>query len=216
MDFAADYDCSQSCYKQSFPGLWTIPIHMYQDLQGRNCTTISSTHCRITPTKEKLFKYFKYNLNRHLHSNRAPFIMAFDNYWLNEPNRLWRIEGLKLFIEHVLRSHPDDVYFVRMIDIINWMKRPIGVDQMKDKYLSSREMKSVCNEQIDIDDGESCFNDGYVQNLERNTVTTQSVAFMLFDNVSEPLFRSNIVFYSTISFFSFVVLTVLYDRMFTS
>ncbi|CAF1000129.1 unnamed protein product, partial [Adineta ricciae] len=26
MDFEANYDCSQGCYTQSFPGLWTIPI----------------------------------------------------------------------------------------------------------------------------------------------------------------------------------------------
>jgi hypothetical protein len=35
MDFAPNYDCSQGCYTQSFPGLWTVPIHMYQDLGRR-------------------------------------------------------------------------------------------------------------------------------------------------------------------------------------
>jgi hypothetical protein len=43
MDFAANYDCSQGCYTQSFPGLWTIPIHMYQDL-GR---TLNVKHTRV-------------------------------------------------------------------------------------------------------------------------------------------------------------------------
>ncbi|CAF3745350.1 unnamed protein product [Rotaria socialis] len=218
MDFAANYECSQGCYTQSFPGLWTIPIHLYQDLQGRNCTTIGSENCRVPRQKENFFKYLKYNLNRHLHSNHAPFIMAFDNYWLNEPYTLWRVEGLQLFIEHILRYHSNDVYFVRMIDIINWMKQPIGLEQMKEKYLSNIDVKSICNEQINIDDDdeEECFNGGQIQNLKSNTLKHNVSLFNLFDTMSEPLFRSNIVLYSTAGFCSFVIVTFIYDRFFMS
>ncbi|CAF3377813.1 unnamed protein product [Rotaria sp. Silwood1] len=217
MDFAANYDCSQSCYTQSFPGLWTIPIHMYQDLQGRNCTTISSSYCHILPRKDKFFQYLKYNLNRHLHSNHAPFIMAFDNYWLNEPYTLWRIEGLKLFIEHTLHYHSNDVYFVRIIDIINWMKQPIGLEQMKQKYLSNIGIKSICNQKINIDNDQECFNEKQkIETWKSNMITNSQSLLNLFDTVAEPLFRSNIVFYSAIGFCSFVILTFIYDRFYIS
>jgi hypothetical protein len=210
MDFAANYDCSQGCYTQSFPGLWTIPIHMYQDFEGRNCTTIGSSHCRVPRTTEKFFQYLKYNLNRHLHSNHAPFIMAFDSYWLNEPYTPWRIAGLKLFLEHTLRHHRNDIYFVRMIDIINWMKQPVGLERMKHGYLTDIGIQSNCHEEIDIAGTSQCFN-----GKERmNQTDTNRSLFLIFNTVAEPLFRSNIVFYSTISFFLFLFLAFIYDRIF--
>jgi hypothetical protein len=215
MDFEANYDCSQGCYTQSFPGLWTIPIHMYQDLEGRNCTTIGSSHCRVPRTAEKFFQYLKHNLNRHLHSNHAPFVMAFDNYWINEPYTAWRMEGFKLFLEHTLRHHSNDVYFVRMIDIINWMKQPVGLGQMRQRYLSDIGIRSTCNEQNDIDVGQECINGKEINDSKFNTTNSRAL-LMLFDAVSEPLFRSNIVFYSTISFFIFLIVSFIYDRLFAS
>ena len=210
MDFAANYHCLQGCYKQSFPGLWTIPIHIYQDLQRRNCTTIGSNHCRVPPTKEKFFQYLKYNLNRHLHSNHAPFIMAFDTYWLNKARTVWRIEGLKLFIERTLRHHSDDVYFVRLIDIINWMKRPVGLKQMKQGYLSNISIEVHCNETSRID--HQCANGKEMQISQSSMIKDSRSLFTSFGGILEPLFRSNIVLYSTTSFFILITFTLVYDR----
>jgi len=215
MDFAADYDCSQGCYTQSFPGLWTLPIHMYQDFEGRNCTTIGSDHCRVPRTTEKFFHYLKHNLNRHLHANHAPFVMAFDSYWLNEPYTPWRLEGLKLFLEHIQRHHSDDVYFVRLIDIINWMKKPQSLERMKQGYLGEIGLRSTCNEQFSIEVDQRCADDNDNQDLALNQSSTNRSLFVLFDGVAEPLFRSNIVFYSALSFFLFITVTFIYDRIFT-
>ena len=209
MDFAAEYDCSQGCHTQSFPGLWQIPIHMYQDLEGRNCTTIGSSHCRVPRTSEKFFQYLKYNLNRHLHSNHAPFLMAFESYWLNEPYTPWRIEGLKLFLEHIFRHHSEDVYFVRMIDIINWMKQPAGLKRMKQGYLADIALRSNCYEE------NSHGNEQRLLSSQANqTATNNRSLFLFFDTAAEPLFRSNIVFYSSISFLLFLLITFIYDRIF--
>ncbi|CAF1290499.1 unnamed protein product [Adineta steineri] len=215
MDFKANYDCSQGCYTQSFPGLWTIPIHMYQDLDGRNCTTIGSDHCRVPRVADKFFKYLKYNLNRHLYSNHAPFVMAFDSYWLNEPYTAWRIEGLKLFLEHVLRHHSNDVYFVRMIDIINWVKQPVGLKQMKEGYLDNIALRSKCHKQIDIDEDfdQQCIDGKIMKNSKLNATANARSLLLLFDVAAEPLFRSNIVFYSSISFGIFLIVTFIYDRI---
>ena len=43
--FGTTYDCSQGCYTQSFPGLWTIPIHMYQDF-GKS-TSLALDHPEV-------------------------------------------------------------------------------------------------------------------------------------------------------------------------
>jgi hypothetical protein len=188
---------------------------MYQDLEGRNCTTLGSSHCRVPRQAQKFFQYLKYNLNRHLHSNHAPFVMAFDSYYLNEPYTAWRLEGFKLFLEHTLRHHSKDVYFVRMIDIINWMKQPVGLEQMKQGYLADIAIRSNCIKEIDIDIDQECFNGTGIKNSKLNSTNNRPL-LMLFDAVAEPLFRSNIVFYSTISFFIFLIVSFIYDRFFTS
>jgi hypothetical protein len=136
--------------------------------------------------------------------------MAFDSYWLNEPYTPWRIAGLKLFLEHTLRHHRNDIYFVRMIDIINWMKQPVGLERMKHGYLTDIGIQSNCHEEIDIAGTSQCFN-----GKERmNQTDTNRSLFLIFNTVAEPLFRSNIVFYSTISFSLFLFLTFIYDRIF--
>jgi hypothetical protein len=138
--------------------------------------------------------------------------MAFDSDWLNEPYTPWRIEGLKLFLEHTLRHHINDVYFVRMIDIINWMKEPVGLKQMKQGYLADIAIRSNCHEQIDID--QQCLNEKKRTNSKSNQTGTNRSLFLIFDAVAEPLFRSNIVFYSTICFLIFLFVTFIYDRIF--
>jgi len=38
---------------------------------------------------------------------------------------------------------------------------------------------------------------------------------MIFDTVAEPLFRSDIVYYTTLSFLLLIGVTLIYDRIFT-
>ena len=230
MDFGTTYDCSQGCYTQSFPGLWTIPIHMYQDFgkslspipvhpdafvsEGKNCTTIGSSHCRVPRTSEKFFEYLKYNLNRHLQSNRAPFLMAFDHYWINEPYTTWRLNGLKLFIEHTLRHHSKDVYFVRLIDIINWMKAPVGLERMKRGHLANIAHRVGCQEQMNVQVKQQCIGGEEID--PKKIEEKERSLLMIFDAVAEPLFRSSIVYYTTLSFSLLIVVTLIYDRFFKS
>ena len=163
---------------------------------------------------EKFFEYLKYNLNRHLHSNRAPFLMAFDSYWINEPYTAWRLEGLKLFKDHTLRHHPKDVYFVRLIGIIHWMKEPVGLERMKRGHLANIAHRIGCQEQLDVQVKQQCF-EGEEIDPKRYEEKERSL-LMIFDAVAEPLFRSNIVFYTTLSFLLLIVMTLIYDRIFKS
>ena len=143
--------------------------------------------------------------------------MAFDSYWLHEPYTLWRLEGLRLFLEHTLRHHADDVYFVRLVDIINWMKKPVGLAQMKQNHLADIASRSHCDEHVDETDERQCVNGEEVPMSKMNmTGAASGGLLMLFDAVSEPLFRSNIVLYSSLSFVLFIVVAFIYDRCFTS
>ena len=142
--------------------------------------------------------------------------MAFESYWLHEPYTLWRLEGLRLFLEHTLRHHADDVYFVRLVDIINWVKKPVGLARMKQGHLADIASRSRCDEHIDAADDRQCVNGEEVPTSKTNGTGASGGLLMLFDAVSEPLFRSNIVLYSTLSFVLFIVVAFTYDRCFTS
>ncbi|CAF5039390.1 unnamed protein product, partial [Rotaria sp. Silwood1] len=97
------------------------------------------------------------------------------------------------------------------------MKQPIGLEQMKQKYLSNIGIKSICNQKINIDNDQECFNEKQkIETWKSNMITNSQSLLNLFDTVTEPLFRSNIVFYSTIGFCSFVILTFIYDRFYIS
>ena len=191
-------------------------MSLFISLEGMNCTTIGSSHCRVPRTSEKFFQYLKYNLNRHLHSNHAPFLMAFDSYWINEPYTAWRLEGLKLFIEHTLRHHSKDVYFVRLIDIINWMKEPVGLERMQRGHLADIASRVGCQEQSDVQIKQQCINGEEMDTTKENKTEKERSLLLIFDAVSEPLFRSNIVYYSTFTFFMIMIITLIYDRIFIS
>lgn len=186
--------------------------------EGRNCTTIGSSHCRVPRTAEEYFQYLKLNLNRHLHSNHAPFIMSFDNYWINEPYTDWRFDGLKMFIENTLKHRQNDVFFVRMIDIINWMKEPASIKKMKSAHLSRIGSMSLCDEQQHriLSQVENMPNEIETNRNSSGNVTSARALLILFDAVSEPLFRSNIVYYATFTFVLLVLCTLIYDRFFSS
>ena len=185
-------------------------------LEGKNCTTIGSSHCRVPRTSEKFFEYLKYNLNRHLHSNHAPFLMAFDSYWINEPYTSWRLEGLKLFLEHTLQHHSKDVYFVRLIDVINWMKEPVGLERMKRGHLADIAYRMGCQAQMKVDVTSQCLNGKEIDTKKNETAEKQQSLLMIFDTVAEPLFRSDIVYYTTLSFLLLIGVTLIYDRIFKS
>lgn len=78
-NFGTTYDCSQGCYTLTFPGLWTVPIHMYQDFGQSPRSRSSTSRCvRFSPFE-----------------SCTAFLMTFDSYWINEPYTTWRFEGLK-------------------------------------------------------------------------------------------------------------------------
>ena len=142
--------------------------------------------------------------------------MAFDTYWINEPHTAWRLEGLKMFMEHTLRHHGKDVYFVRLIDVLNWVQQPVGLEQMKRGYLAEIALRPSCEAQSVAEVDQVCFNGEEMTSAKFKTISENRTLLMLFDAVSEPLFRSSIVYYSIVCFLLLAVVTFIYDRIFTS
>jgi hypothetical protein len=64
-------------------------------------------------------------------NNRAPVPIFVHPYWFSDE----RLQGAQNFIKYAL-SH-DDVYFVTLSQLVEWMKEPIPAREMKD-WLKSR------------------------------------------------------------------------------
>lgn len=68
------------------------------------------------------------NFKRHYETNRAPLGLYFHAAWLKKPEFL---DAFLFWIEEILEQH-DDVYFVTMTQVIEWMQNPKTLNEIKD------------------------------------------------------------------------------------
>ncbi len=126
------------------PGFWEVPTHQVVLTSGGKQTGldynmwVNSGLGGSAMTKSTFAATLKNTLDLRYNGNRAPFTFgAHSDYYSQNndaandacPNASWqdRREGLQDFIEYAL-SKPD-VRMVTSINIIKWMRDPIGLDQ---------------------------------------------------------------------------------------
>jgi len=124
---------AQQCPTQSHP-VWEMVLNELdrredpefdENLPG--CHIVDT--CGNIRTGEQLLKLLRHNLNRHLNSNRAPFGLHFNAAWLKHNIEFKR--ALITFIEESVTARTD-VYFVNMLQVIQWMQNPTDLTGLRD------------------------------------------------------------------------------------
>jgi len=124
---------AQICPTQSHP-VWEMVLNELdrredpefdENLPG--CHIVDT--CGNIRTGDQLGKLLRYNLNRHLNSNRAPYGLHFNAAWL-ESKREFK-QALITFIEESLTAR-NDVYFVNMLQVVQWMQNPTDLAGLRD------------------------------------------------------------------------------------
>jgi len=124
---------AQQCPTQSHP-VWEMVLNELdrredpefdENLPG--CHIVDT--CGNIRTGEQLLKLLRHNLNRHLNSNRAPFGLHFNAAWLESKVEFKR--ALQTFIEESITAR-NDVYFVNMLQVIQWMQNPTDLTGLRD------------------------------------------------------------------------------------
>ncbi|KAM8708088.1 hypothetical protein ACLKA7_015115 [Drosophila subpalustris] len=90
------------------------------------CAMVDS--CSNILTGDQFYNFLNHNFDRHYDQNRAPLGLYFHAAWLkNNPEFL---DAFLYWIDEILANH-NDVYFVTMTQVIQWMQNPRTVSEVK-------------------------------------------------------------------------------------
>ncbi|KAF0313899.1 hypothetical protein FJT64_015574 [Amphibalanus amphitrite] len=118
LDYKIHHDCMiPPCPGNSYPGVWEVPMSMWQDLNGGRCSMVDA--CTAPETAEEVYKMMIKNFERHYTSNRAIFPLYFHAAWMTTEHHK---EGFMAFLDTL--SKMDDVWLVTSWQAIQWMRDP--------------------------------------------------------------------------------------------
>jgi len=89
------------------------------------CAMVDS--CNNIKTGEQFYKFLNHNFYRHYDQNRAPIGLFFHAAWLAQPQNIELLDAFLFWVDETLKSH-NDVYFVTMTQVIQWIQDPQDVD----------------------------------------------------------------------------------------
>jgi len=123
---------AQNCPSRSHP-VWEMVIN---ELDRRDdplsdeplpgCQLVSSCSNIFDP--DQFARMLRHNFERHLNSNRAPLGLHFNAVWLKN-NKGFKKELIKFIADMLDRN---DVYFVTMLQVIQWMQNPTELTALRD------------------------------------------------------------------------------------
>ncbi|CAG5106796.1 Similar to CDA8: Chitin deacetylase 8 (Bombyx mori) [Cotesia congregata] len=118
LDYKLFHDCMiPPCPTRSYPGLWEVPMVMWQDLNGGRCSMGDA--CSNPPTADGVYKMLIKNFERHYTTNRAPFGLFYHAAWFTQPHHK---EGFISFLDTIVAM--DDVWVITNTKAIEWVRNP--------------------------------------------------------------------------------------------
>merc|ERR1712038_2089412 len=87
------------------------------------CAMVDS--CNNIKDGEQFYRFLNHNFYRHYDQNRAPLGLFFHAAWLN--NNLDILDAFLFWVDETLKQH-NDVYFVTMTQVIQWIQNPKNSD----------------------------------------------------------------------------------------
>ncbi|XP_072402963.1 uncharacterized protein Cda5 isoform X5 [Diabrotica undecimpunctata] len=124
LDYKLFHDCMiPPCPTRSYPGVWEVPMVMWQDLNGGRCSMGDA--CSNPPDADGVFKMLTKNFMRHYTTNRAPFGLFYHAAWFTQPHHK---EGFINFIDSILAKN--DVWFLTNWQAIQWVRDPTPMSRL--------------------------------------------------------------------------------------
>ncbi|XP_055346648.1 LOW QUALITY PROTEIN: chitin deacetylase 1-like [Paramacrobiotus metropolitanus] len=125
LDCRINNDCMiDPCPNNSFPGIWEMPIVMWNDLSGSRCNMVDQ--CTDAENYQEVYELLMSNFERHYTTNRAPFNIFVSAGWFAKEMNQRAFRGfLDTVLDKTDQAKYRDVYFVTMSQAIQWMKTPV-------------------------------------------------------------------------------------------
>jgi hypothetical protein len=124
LDYKIFHDCMiPPCPTKSYPGVWEVPMVMWQDLNGGRCSMGDA--CSNPADAENVSKMIMKNFDRHYTTNRAPFGLFYHAAWFTQPHHK---EGFIKFLDTI--NAMKDVYIVTNWQALQWVRDPTPIHRM--------------------------------------------------------------------------------------
>lgn len=124
LDYKIFHDCMiPPCPTKSYPGVWQVPMVMWQDLNGGRCSMGDA--CSNPAEAEGVYKMIMKNFERHYTTNRAPFGLFYHAAWFTQPHHK---EGFIKFLD-AINSMPD-VWIVTNWQALQWVRDPTPISRL--------------------------------------------------------------------------------------
>nr|XP_032529041.1 uncharacterized protein LOC116779016 isoform X4 [Danaus plexippus plexippus] len=124
LDYKLFHDCMiPPCPTKSYPGVWEVPMVMWQDLNGGRCSMGDA--CANPPDAEGVYKMILKNFDRHYTSNRAPFGLFYHAAWFTQPHHK---EGFIMFLDFINKMN--DVWIITNWQALQWVRDPTPISRL--------------------------------------------------------------------------------------
>ncbi|XP_070142619.1 uncharacterized protein Cda5 isoform X5 [Drosophila kikkawai] len=118
LDYKIFHDCMiPPCPTRSYPGVWQVPMVMWQDLNGGRCSMGDA--CSNPSDADGVTKMIMKNFERHYTTNRAPFGLFYHAAWFTQPHHK---EGFIKFLDAI--NAMQDVWIVTNWQALQWVRDP--------------------------------------------------------------------------------------------
>uniref|UniRef100_A0A182J0W8 NodB homology domain-containing protein n=1 Tax=Anopheles atroparvus TaxID=41427 RepID=A0A182J0W8_ANOAO len=124
LDYKIFHDCMiPPCPTKSYPGVWEVPMVMWQDLNGGRCSMGDA--CSNPPEAEGVYKMIMKNFERHYTTNRAPFGLYYHAAWFTQPHHK---EGFIQFLDAI--NSMKDVFIITNWQALQWVRDPTPLSRI--------------------------------------------------------------------------------------
>jgi hypothetical protein len=124
LDYKIFHDCMiPPCPTKSYPGVWQVPMVMWQDLNGGRCSMGDA--CSNPPDADGVVKMLMKNFDRHYTTNRAPFGLFYHAAWFTQPHHK---EGFIRFLDTI--NAMNDVWLVTNWQAIQFVRDPTPISRI--------------------------------------------------------------------------------------
>ncbi|XP_058980544.1 uncharacterized protein LOC101899401 isoform X2 [Musca domestica] len=124
LDYKIFHDCMiPPCPTKSYPGVWQVPMVMWQDLNGGRCSMGDA--CSNPSDAEGVTKMIMKNFERHYTTNRAPFGLFYHAAWFTQPHHK---EGFIKFLDTI--NAMNDVWIVTNWQALQWVRDPTPLSRI--------------------------------------------------------------------------------------
>jgi len=124
LDYKLFHDCMiPPCPTRSYPGVWEVPMVMWQDLNGGRCSMGDA--CSNPSEADGVFKMLMKNFDRHYSTNRAPFGLFYHAAWFTQPHHK---EGFIQFLDTI--NQMKDVFLITNWQALQWVRDPTPLSRI--------------------------------------------------------------------------------------